>query len=116
MTNDELQKRTKRFAHKCVDLALSLPNKIRITSSRSTNQMLTSVAANYRAACLAQSKPLFIAKLSIIIGEIDESYFWIEFIIERELVKKEQVVFILNESKELTKIFISSRMTATKGK
>ncbi|HEY2138941.1 MAG TPA: four helix bundle protein [Chthoniobacterales bacterium] len=36
----------------------------------------TSVAANYRAACRARSKPEFIAKLGTVEEEADESAFW----------------------------------------
>ena len=40
----------------------------------------TSVAANYRAARLAQSRASFISKISIVIEEADESRFWCEII------------------------------------
>ncbi len=33
----------------------------------------TSVASNYRAACIAQSKASFVAKISIVVEESDES-------------------------------------------
>ena len=46
----------------------------------------TSVAPNYRAACIAQSKVGFISKLSIVVEEADESYFWTEFIRVESLV------------------------------
>jgi len=39
----------------------------------------TSVAANYRAASLGQTKKSLLFKLSIVIEEADESNFWIEF-------------------------------------
>jgi len=74
----------------------------------------TSVAANYRAACIAQSKAGFISKLSIVIEESDESSFWLEFIIDEELLPKEKVAPLLKESEELTAIFFSSRNTARK--
>ena len=44
--------------------------------------------------------------------EADESYFWLEFIIDEKLMKKELVVPLLVEAKELTSIFIASRKTA----
>ena len=72
----------------------------------------TSVAANYRAACIAHSKAGFISKLSIVIEESDESSFWLEFIIDEELLSKEKINPIFKESEELTAIFFSSRKTA----
>jgi len=47
----------------------------------------TSVAANYRASCLAQSKASFIAKLSVVLEEADESSFYLEFIIDEKIMK-----------------------------
>ena len=76
----------------------------------------TSVASNYRAACIAQSKASFISKLSIVIEEADESIFWLEFIIDENLLKKAQVEPLLKEAEELTAIFMTSRKTAINGK
>jgi len=71
----------------------------------------TSVGANYRAACLAQSKTDFAFKLSIVTEEADESAFWLEFIICEKLLKEKLVFPLLIESEELTKIFVKSRKT-----
>ncbi len=112
MNKEELKKRTKDFAHRCVKLALSLPNSI--LGRHLQGQLIrasTSVAANYRAACLAQSKASFTAKLSIVIEEADESLFWIEFILDEKLIKKELINPLLKEASELTAIFIASRKT-----
>ena len=73
----------------------------------------TSVAANYRATCLSQSKPSFTAKLSIVLEEADESAFWLEFIVDENLLKENMVNPLLQEAKELTAIFASSRKTAS---
>ena len=72
----------------------------------------TSVAANYRAACLAQSKAGFISKISIVIEEVDESYFWLEFIVDEKMIMKDLANPLLEEDYELTAIFITSRKTA----
>ena len=113
MIGDELKERTKGFAHRCVKLANTLPNS---TLGRHIKGQLircaTSVASNYRAACMAQSKASFISKLSIVIEEVDESYFWVEFIIDENIMKKEQVEPLLKEADELTAIFTTSRKTA----
>ncbi|MHB1688936.1 MAG: four helix bundle protein [Ignavibacteriaceae bacterium] len=74
----------------------------------------TSVAANYRATCLAKSKASFVSKISIVIEEADESEFWLEFIIDEGLLPVENVNTFKKEAHELTSIFISSRMTAQK--
>ena len=113
--SEELKTRTKQFAHRCVKLAMALPNTP--LGNHIGGQLIrssTSVAANYRAACIAQSKASFISKLSIVIEEADESYFWFEFIIDENLLKNNIVEPLLKESDELTAIFIASRKTARK--
>ncbi|MBW2439487.1 MAG: four helix bundle protein [Deltaproteobacteria bacterium] len=116
MKGDELKKRTKEFAHRCVKLAMALPetplgNHVR----RQLIRCSTSVASNYRATCIAQSKASFISKLSIVIEEADESIFWLEFIIDENLLKNHIVEPLMTEAEELTAIFITSRKTARKG-
>ena len=113
MNKEELQIRTKKFAHRCVKLAFSLPdNKLGRHISGQLIRCSTSVSANYRAVCLAQSKASFISKISIVLEETDESAFWLEFIIEEKLLKETLVNSLLTEAKELTAIFYSSRKTA----
>jgi len=113
MDSEELKRRTKDFAHRCVKLATALPNTQ--FGNHLRGQLIrcsTSVASNYRAACIAQSKASFISKLSIVIEEADESYFWLEFIIDENLLKIILVEPLLLEAKELTAIFVASRKTA----
>jgi len=108
----ELMERVKQFAHRCVKLALALPEAplgrhIRLQLIRCS----TGAAANYRAACIAQSRAAWVAKLSIVIEETDESCFWMEFIIDEELLAKKQVAPLLAEGEELKSIFIAARHT-----
>ena len=113
MDAEQLKERTKDFAHRCVKLAISLP-KSGLTN-HIQNQLIrsaTSVAANYRAACLAHSKAAFSSKISIVIEEADETGFWIEFLIEEGILSQKQCDRILEEAKQLTAIFIASRKTS----
>ena len=111
--SDELKARTKDFVHRCVKPAMALPNLPLGNHIRGQLiRCLTSVASNYRAACHAQSKAGFIAKISIVIEEADESYFWLEFIIDENMIKKDLVDPLFKEADELTAIFIASRKTA----
>jgi len=117
LDREELKKRTKDFAHRCVKLALALPQSpLGDHIRRQLIKCSTSVAANYRAACIAQSKASFVSKLSIVIEEVDESCFWLEFIIDEKLLSEKQVAPLLNEGEELTSIFISSRKTIKNSK
>ena len=114
MDREELIKRTKDFAHRCVKLAMALPDTVLGRHIRGqVIRCSTSVAANYRATCLSQSKPSFTAKLSIVLEEADETAFWLEFIIDEKLLKKNLVEPLLKEAEELTKIFAASRKTVS---
>ena len=113
MDAQELRKRTKRFAHRCVKFALALPDTP--IGKHIRGQLIrcsTSVAANYRAASYAQSKQAFVAKISIVVEEADESMFWIEFAADENLVSAQRVEELLKEADELVSIFVSSRKTA----
>jgi four helix bundle protein len=108
----ELKNRTKEFAHRCVDLALALPkNDLGNHIRKQLIRCATSVAANYRAVCLAQSKADFVSKLSTVIEETDESCFWMQFIVDEHLIDEKRVTTLLEEANELSAIFIASRKT-----
>lgn len=112
---EQLKTRTKVFAHNCVKITKSLPNTY--LSNHVRGQLIrcsTSVAANYRATCIAQSKPSFIAKISIVIEEVDESNFWLEFALDENLIEKNIIENLLKESTELTSIFMASRKIASR--
>ena len=112
---NELISRAKIFAHNCVKLALNLPkNKLGNHIEGQLIRCSTSVAANYRAACLSQSKKAFISKLGIVIEEADECIFWIDFLQDENLKNDLESNSLLKEARELTSIFIASRITAVK--
>jgi len=76
MDKYQLQARTKEFAHRCVKLAAALPKTA--LANHIGGQLIrcsTSVAANYRAACLGRSKADFVAEIGIVLEETDESNF-----------------------------------------
>ncbi|MDD4385896.1 MAG: four helix bundle protein [Bacteroidales bacterium] len=116
MVEMDLNKRTKKFAHDCVKISMQFPNnKLGMHLQGQLIRCSTFVAANYRAACIAQSKKSFVSKLSIALEEVDESHFWLEFARDESVLSNtEQLHLLINESSELTAIFISSRKTAQK--
>ena len=113
MNRDELKKRTKEFALRIIKLVNALPNSP--AGKVIGNQLLwagTSVGSNYRAACRAKSKTDFIYKINIVEEEADESAFWLELIVESELMPKSKIESLLKEANELTAIFVSTNKTA----
>jgi four helix bundle protein len=85
---EELRNRTKRFALRIIRLFQHLP---RTTEAQVLGKQLlrsgTSVGSNYRAAGRARSKAEFISKVGIVVEEADETVFWVECLIESEIVK-----------------------------
>ncbi|HLM01108.1 MAG TPA: four helix bundle protein [Pyrinomonadaceae bacterium] len=116
MGSDDLKIRTKNFALRIIRLVESLPNTQ--TARVIGNQLLrcgTSVAANYRASCRARSKADFISKMGIVEEETDESMFWIEMLVETNIIKENLVADLLDEAEQPIKIFVSSINTARGG-
>jgi four helix bundle protein len=115
MTERELIERTKQFALRVFKLVGALPETIQ---GRAVAAQLirsgTSVAANYRAACRARSKPEFVAKLRVVEEEADESAFWLELIIETGLLNPGKVTPVLAETGEIVAMMASSKKTAAK--
>lgn len=112
MTSNELKFRTKRYSLMIIDLIEKLPNTI--AGRAIANQLIrsgTSVGANYRAACRARSDREFIAKLTIVAEESDETLFWLELIIEKQWANKVEAENLWTEGNELTAIFVSSLKT-----
>ncbi|HEY3767759.1 MAG TPA: four helix bundle protein, partial [Candidatus Angelobacter sp.] len=101
------------FALRIVKLFRALPRAVEAqVIGKQLLRSGTSVAANYRAACRARSKAEFIAKIGIVLEEVDESVLWIEMLIDAEILKKQRVDPLLNEARQLTAIFTASRQTA----
>jgi four helix bundle protein len=114
MNEREMIARTKQFALRIMKLVGALPKSIQ--GRAIGNQLMrsgTSVAANYRAACRARSKLEFIAKLGTVEEEADETAFWLELIIEGELLSAKQIQPLLAESIELVAIIAASKKTAS---
>jgi four helix bundle protein len=113
VSEPDLKKRTKAFALRVLKLVDALP---KTTASRALASQIvrsgTSIAANYRAACRAKSTADFIAKMSIVEEEADETLFWLELLEESELVPAAKLTAIKREADELIAITVASIKTA----
>jgi len=113
MTPGELQTRTKAFALRVIKLVDTLPrgNADQVIG-RQLLRSATSVGANYRAACRAQSRAEFAARLSVVVEEADETLYWLELLHESSLVKPVLLNGLLKEANELVAISVAARKTA----
>jgi len=111
-----LKDRTKKFALRIIRVIRSLQPGLegRIIGHQLLRSGI-SVAANYRAVCRARSRPVFLAKLSIVIEEADESAFWLELLVDAGLIAESKLKDLKSEANQLVAIFNASRVTARKG-
>ncbi len=114
----DLRERTKSFALRIVRMFSALP---KTTEARVLGKQVlrsgTSVGANYREAFRARSKLEFISKCGDSLKEVEETAYWLELLVDRDLVSAEKLGLLRQECDELTAIFVSiiksSRRNAT---
>ena len=106
--NEDLRRRTKRFALRVIRLSKSLDGSFEAQTIR--RQLLrsgTSVGAHYREANRTRSNAEFISKIEGGMQELDETAYWLELLIEGEIVREELLSDLLNETSELMAIFVT---------
>lgn len=109
MTQEEMKARTKEFALRVLKVVQSLPpNLVTDSIGKQLLRSGTSVGANYRASCRAKSIPDFIHKLSIVEEEADESIYWMELLVEAQLVKENLLKNLMDEGNQIVSIVVSS--------
>src|SRR5208282_5503050 len=113
MTREKMKRRTKAYANRIVKLCCALPgNWVAQTLGKQLLRSGTSVGANYRAVCRAKSNSDFVSKLRIVEEECDESLFWMELLVDDNLVKAGRLNELMKEADELLAIIVSSAKTA----
>lgn len=111
--SEALKVRTENFAVAVVNFCETLPNTI--AGRKIAGQLIdasTSVAANYRAACRAYTRPLFVSKLAIVSEESDESELWLRIVRRTGMRPQDAVGPLETEAHELASIFTASLRTA----
>lgn len=110
---DELEDRLINFAVRVIRLSAALPKTP--AGKHIAGQILrsgTSPAPNYGEARGAESHADFIHKLGIVLKELNETSIWLRVIERSETVNPNRIADILEENKELCRIFTSSLKTA----
>jgi four helix bundle protein len=111
MKNEEkdLLPRTKMFARRIIRVYCSL-SKTDTVAQVLGKQVLrsgTSVGANYREANRARSKAEFISKMGDCLKEADETLYWLELLLDENIVLEKKLGALASESSELVAIFIT---------
>jgi four helix bundle protein len=105
--------RTKRFAVRIIKLYSSLPKS---TQAQVIGKQLirsgTSPGAHYREGSRARSTAEFISKLEVGIQELEETKYWLELLIECNIVSEKRLHELMIEADELTAMLVASVRTA----
>lgn len=71
---------------------------------------------NYRGAKRARSTAEFISKMGVVEEEADESFAWIELLIESGVIEEGKGLTLKNEANQIVAITVASIKTARKNK
>ncbi len=113
MTAEVMKQRTKAYALRVIRVVQALPrNEVARAVGGQLLRSGTSVGANYRAACRAKSRPDFVHKLKIVEEECDESLYWMELLVEGEVMPAVRLEALQQEGSEILSIVVASLRTA----
>jgi four helix bundle protein len=108
-----MRQRVKMFARRIIRLTMALPeNNVGWVLGKQLLRAGTSVGANYCEALRASSRSHFVSILEIALREASESKYWLELLIEEEIVKPNLVADLDRECDELIRILAATIRSA----
>jgi four helix bundle protein len=109
----DLKVRTKEFALRVIRLYAALP---KTTEAQVIGKQLlrsgTSVGAHYREGCRARSNAEFISKIEGGMQELEESCYWMELLVNSEIVPEARLAPLLDEANQLAAILTTCAKNA----
>ena len=104
----DLRTRTKQFALRIVRLYSALPSTTQAqVLGKQVLRSGTSVGAHYREAARARSDAEFISKLEAGLQELDETTYWLELLVESEIMPAQRLTELQEEANELMAILVT---------
>jgi four helix bundle protein len=103
---NDLKQRTKEYALQIIRVYSALPPKVE--ASIIGKQVLrsgTSVGAQYREAGRSRSTAEYISKVQGSLQELEETAYWLELLVESQLIDSVKLQGLLQETSELIAIF-----------
>lgn len=101
----DLKIRTKSFALRIVKMYAQLPKTTEAqVMGKQVLRSGTSVGANYREAYRSRSDAEFVAKIGDCLKELDETEYWLELLVESEIVTSAKMADLLDETNQLIAI------------
>jgi four helix bundle protein len=105
---EDLRQRTKAFALAIIRLYALLPKREETqVIGKQALRSGTSIGAHYREAGRARSDVEFLSKIRLALQELDETAYWLELLVEAEIVPTAKVSDLLQETDELLAIFVT---------
>jgi four helix bundle protein len=112
MNEREFKNRTKGLALRVIKLVSALPkNQASEIIGKQLLRSATSVGANYRAACRGKSPADVLNKLAIVEEEADETLYWMELLIESDIVSEVKLSSLMSEANEIVAMTVASIKT-----
>jgi four helix bundle protein len=108
----QFKQRTKDLGLRVIRLSEALP-KIQAGQviGKQVLRSATSVGANYRAACRGRLVAEKIAKLKIVEEEADETLYWLELLVDGNLIAEAKVKDLMIETDEILAMTVASLKT-----
>src|SRR5438874_10437022 len=110
MQNEEkdLRDRTKRFALRIIEMFPVIPKTAEAqVLGKQVLRSGTSVGANYREAYRGCSKAEFIAKCGDSLRELEETAYWLELLVDGNMMPAQKLSALRQECDELIAIFVT---------
>ena len=112
MDKQEFQKRTKQLTVRVIKMSAALPDvMVADVIGRQIVRSSSSVGSNYRAACRAKSTADMINKLEIVEEEADETLFWLEVLVEADIMPQTRLKDLFQETDEILAMTVASLKT-----
>ena len=114
--NSVTRQKSKAFAVRIIKFAKFLQDEKKdYIISKQIFRSGTSIGANVRESYNAQSKADFINKLHIALKEADETAYWLELLVESEIIdNNQQFDSLYNDLKEILALLTASIKTSKK--
>lgn len=107
-----MRTRTKSFAVRVVRLYVALPNTTEAqVIGKQFLRSATSVGAHYREAQRSRSTAEFFSKIEVALQELEETDYWIELLIECEIMKASLLSSLQTEASELLAMLTATAKT-----
>jgi four helix bundle protein len=105
MERVDLRVRTKQFALRVIRLFSALPKgSLGDVIGKQLLRSGTSVGANFREAHRARSNAEFVCKVGDCLKELEETCYWLELLVDAELVSADRLAPLLDECNQLLAI------------